>query len=63
MNPVFAQDKHHYQTDFTPSDFAERRTKIFDAIGTNAIAVIQGASGVPGLASLGKQIHSITSPE
>jgi Xaa-Pro aminopeptidase len=48
LSPALAQDKHHYQTDFTPSDFAERRTKIFDAIGTNAIAVIQGASGISG---------------
>src|SRR3954463_7379267 len=43
-----AQDNHHYQTDFSKDDFADRRTKIFNAIGTNAIAVIQGAAGIPG---------------
>ncbi len=41
-----AQEKHYYQTDFTKEDFAERRGKIFDEIGKNAIAVIQGAKGV-----------------
>lgn len=43
-----AQDKYHYQSDFSKADFAERRAKIFEAIGDNAIAVIQGASGVAG---------------
>lgn len=42
------QDKHHYQTDFSKEEFAQRRAKIFDAIGTNAFAVIQGAAGLPG---------------
>ena len=46
--PVFgtAQDKHYYQTDFTTEEFAGRRAKIFDAIGKNSIALIQGAKGV-----------------
>ncbi|MBT28348.1 MAG: peptidase M24 [Thalassobius sp.] len=48
MFPVIAQDKHHYQSDFSIEDFAERRTTIFEAIGNKAIAVIQGASGVSG---------------
>ncbi len=43
-----AQEKHHYQTDFEVNDFAERRGKIFDAIGSNAIALIQGSNGVTG---------------
>jgi len=43
-----AQDNHHYQTDFSKEEFAQRRSKIFDAMGNNAIAVIQGASGLPG---------------
>jgi len=43
-----AQEKHAYQTDFTASEFAERRAKIYDAIGARGIAVVQGASGVPG---------------
>ncbi|MDZ7647373.1 MAG: aminopeptidase P N-terminal domain-containing protein [Cytophagales bacterium] len=29
-------------------EFAERRMEIMEAIGNNAIAVIQGASGIPG---------------
>ncbi len=45
---LVAQDKYHYQTDFSTEDFAERRGKIIDAIGNNAIALIQGASGIPG---------------
>jgi len=43
-----AQEKHAYQSDFTAEEFAARRAKIYDAIGTQAIAVVQGASGVPG---------------
>lgn len=42
---VFAQERHYYQTDFTKEDFAERRAKIFEKIGKNAIAIIQGAKG------------------
>lgn len=44
----FSQDQHRYQTDFTKEEFAERRAKIFTAIGNNAVAVIQGAAGIPG---------------
>ena len=43
-----AQDNHHYQSDFAKEEFAQRRSKIFDAMGNNAIALIQGASGLPG---------------
>lgn len=43
-----AQDNHHYQTDFAREEFTQRSTKIFDAIGNTAIALIQGASGLPG---------------
>ena len=43
-----AQEKHHYQTDFQTGDFAERREKIFNAIGSNSIALIQGSNGVTG---------------
>ena len=42
---TWAQEKHHYQTDFTVEDFAQRREMIYEAIGKNAIAVIQGAGG------------------
>ncbi len=48
FNVAVAQDNHHYQTDFSKEEFAQRRSKIFDAIGNNAIALIQGASGLPG---------------
>lgn len=40
-----AQEKHYYQTDFSKEDLAERRTRIFETIGNNAIAIIQGAKG------------------
>nr|HMS43644.1 aminopeptidase P N-terminal domain-containing protein [Pyrinomonadaceae bacterium] len=42
---VSAQEKHYYQTEFSKEEFAERRAKIFEKIGKNAIAVIQGAKG------------------
>lgn len=37
-----------FQTDFAPEEFAARRGRILDAIGTGAVAVIQGASPVRG---------------
>lgn len=40
-----AQDRNYYQQDFSKDDFAERRAKLFERIGDNAIAVVQGASG------------------
>lgn len=43
-----AQESHAYQTDFTAQEFAARRARIYDAIGTRGIAIVQGASGVPG---------------
>lgn len=43
-----AQEKHYYQTDFDPAEFEARRQRVFDAIGPNAIALIQGAPSVPG---------------
>ncbi len=48
VSAAIAQDNHHYQIDFSKEEFALRRSKIFDAIGNNAIALIQGASGLPG---------------
>lgn len=45
---ALGQEKHHYQTDFTKEEFAERRSKIMESIGNNAIALIQGSSGIPG---------------
>lgn len=37
-----------YQTDFPPEEFADRRDRVYDAIGDNAIALIQGAPSVQG---------------
>lgn len=47
-SPLLSQDDPHYQTDFSIEDLNLRRAKLLDAIGNNAIAVIQGASGKPG---------------
>lgn len=46
--PSTAQDNHHYQTDFSKKELGERRARIMETIGNDAIAVIQGASGRPG---------------
>ncbi|HRI80233.1 MAG TPA: aminopeptidase P N-terminal domain-containing protein, partial [Cyclobacteriaceae bacterium] len=43
-----AQEKHHYQTDFPKEEFSERRAKVMESIGNNAVALIQGAAGIPG---------------
>lgn len=43
---LHAQEKHHYQTDFSQEEFAQRRATVFGKIGNNAIALIQGARGV-----------------
>lgn len=48
LNQAIGQDIHHYQTDFSKEEFTQRRSKIFDAIGNNSVALIQGASGLPG---------------
>jgi Xaa-Pro aminopeptidase len=47
MAPVFAlaQEKHYYQTDFSKEELAARRASIYEKIGKNAIALVQGASG------------------
>lgn len=37
-----------FQDDFPVEEFAARRSKVFDAIGSQAIAVVQGAPGVDG---------------
>ncbi len=44
----FAQEKHYYQTDFSIVDFQERRSQIFEVIGNNSIALIQGAASIAG---------------
>lgn len=43
-----AQEKHYHQTDFTKEEFASRRANIMEKIGGNAIALLQGAAGIPG---------------
>lgn len=45
---ALAQEKHYYQTEFSKEEFAKRRNRIYEEIGKDAIAVIQGASGIPG---------------
>jgi len=37
-----------FTADFPPEEFAQRRAKVFDAIGPNAIAVLQGEPGPRG---------------
>lgn len=48
--PVLAQAQtvSLYQTDFTVEEFRARRSKVFDAIGTSAMAIVQGAPSVNG---------------
>lgn len=46
---VWAQEEFPLFTkDFPPEEFAQRRDKVFDAIGENAVAVIQGAESLAG---------------
>ena len=42
------QPSHSYQADFSREELAARRTRILDAIGPQGIAIVQGATGVPG---------------
>ena len=43
-----AQDAPLFTSDFTPEEFAQRREKIYDAIGPNSIAIIQGETAPRG---------------
>jgi len=43
-----AQEAPPFQSDFPVEEFAQRRGRVMDAIGTGAIAVVQGAPGVDG---------------
>ena len=45
---VMAQLTPHHQTDFPAAEFVERRARVFDAIGDNAIVLLQGAPNVQG---------------
>ncbi|GJQ21240.1 MAG: hypothetical protein HBSIN02_15950 [Bacteroidia bacterium] len=43
-----AQDKAYFQTDFPKEEFVQRRSKMYEYIGSKAIAVIQAARDVDG---------------
>jgi hypothetical protein len=43
-----AQDNFWYQRDFPPEEFAQRRGKVFEKIGTEAVALLQGAPPIRG---------------
>jgi Xaa-Pro aminopeptidase len=43
-----AQSPSLYQTDFSIEEFKARRAKVFDAIGGNSMAIVQGAPSVNG---------------
>ncbi|MDG2396032.1 MAG: aminopeptidase P N-terminal domain-containing protein [Flavobacteriaceae bacterium] len=45
---LHSQERHYFQTDFSISEFKARRTKIFNRIGNNSIALIQSAPSVTG---------------
>lgn len=47
-SPGRAQAAHGYQTDFAREELAARRARVYDAIGAQAVAVVQGATGEPG---------------
>ena len=46
--PVVAQDVPVFTQDFPPAEFAQRREAVYDAIGPQGIAVVQGAPSPPG---------------
>ena len=48
MPGVFAQESHRHQVDFPPEEFAERRARVFEAIGDDAMALLQGAANIRG---------------
>jgi Xaa-Pro aminopeptidase len=43
-----AQDRPPFQDDFPAAEFVQRRARVMDAIGNEAIAIVQGAPGVDG---------------
>jgi Xaa-Pro aminopeptidase len=45
---LLAQDIPLFTSDFPPEEFAQRRVKIYDAIGPQGIAVVQGAASPTG---------------
>ena len=47
-----AEEKHYFQTDFTIDEFSARRATVFEKIGKDAIALIQGGSGAHGFSTV-----------
>lgn len=45
---TFAQDDFWYQRDFPLEEFSGRRGKVFEKIGTEAVALLQGAPPIRG---------------
>ena len=45
---ALAQDAPLFTSDFPPEEFAARRAKVFDAIGKDAVALVQGAPAPEG---------------
>lgn len=46
--PILGQEGYPlFTTDFPPEEFAARRAKVYEAIGTDAFAVVQGAPAPP----------------
>lgn len=45
---IKAQEAPLFTEDFPPQEFADRRTKVFDAIGSDAVALIQGEPSARG---------------
>ena len=43
-----AQTTHDHQADFPPEEFQARRARLFDALGENALGIVQGAPNVQG---------------
>ena len=45
---TFAQDDFWYQRDFPKEEFTQRRAKVLEGIGAEAVALLQGAPAAPG---------------
>lgn len=45
---AYGQDVPLFTEDFPPEEFRARREKVYDAMGLNALALIQGAPSPPG---------------
>ena len=58
--PVEAQNASPYQSDFVVETLKERRTRVLNSIGNDAIALIQGAAGRSGF-SVFRQTNSFYS--